>query len=198
VNDRGRRYRAFCSFLKTGIPWEYLPQEMGCGAGMTCWRRLRDWQRAGVWDHLHRVLLETALRGADQLDWSRAAGGQCECAGGWGGEKTGPNPTRPPQERLEAPRPYGCAGRSARFSTDQREYERGHAVAAAGGRAPGRQRQTGRPAAPPGGPLRGPAYYSHLRRMLLLLAGHRAVPGQAAGTAREAGGEVSVGFVELR
>ena len=35
--------------LKTGIPWEYLPQEMGCGSGMTCWRRLRDWQRAGVW-----------------------------------------------------------------------------------------------------------------------------------------------------
>jgi transposase len=28
--------------LKTGIPWEYLPAEMGCGSGMTCWRRLRD------------------------------------------------------------------------------------------------------------------------------------------------------------
>ena len=28
--------------LKTGIPWEDLPQEMGCGSGMTCWRRLRD------------------------------------------------------------------------------------------------------------------------------------------------------------
>jgi len=29
--------------LKTGIPWEYLPQEMGCGSGMSCWRRLRAW-----------------------------------------------------------------------------------------------------------------------------------------------------------
>jgi transposase len=58
--------------LKTGIPWEYLPQEMGCGSGMTCWRRLRDWQQAGVWDQLHRVLLDR-LRGAGQLDWSRAA-----------------------------------------------------------------------------------------------------------------------------
>ena len=58
--------------LKAGIPWEYLPQEMGCGCGMTCWRRLRDWQQAGVWDQLHRVLLDR-LRGADQLDWSRAA-----------------------------------------------------------------------------------------------------------------------------
>ena len=57
--------------LRTGIPWEYLPQEMGCGCGMTCWRRLRDWQHAGVWDQLHRVLLDK-LRAADQIDWSRA------------------------------------------------------------------------------------------------------------------------------
>ena len=57
--------------LKTGIPWEYLPPEMGCGSGMTCWRRLRDWQAAGVWDGLHRRLLNR-LRGADQIDWSRA------------------------------------------------------------------------------------------------------------------------------
>lgn len=57
--------------LKTGIPWELLPQEMGCGSGMTCWRRLAEWQAAGVWDQLQRVLLER-LQGADQLDWSRA------------------------------------------------------------------------------------------------------------------------------
>ena len=44
--------------LRTGLPWEYLPMEMGCGSGMTCWRRLRDWQEAGVWDELHRVLLK--------------------------------------------------------------------------------------------------------------------------------------------
>src|ERR1035437_10255462 len=40
--------------LKTGIPWEDLPQEMGCGSGMTCWRRLRDWNDAGVWGRLDR------------------------------------------------------------------------------------------------------------------------------------------------
>jgi transposase len=57
--------------LKTGIGWEYLPQEMGCGSGMTCWRRLRDWNAAGVWDKIHRVLLER-LHNADKLDWSRA------------------------------------------------------------------------------------------------------------------------------
>jgi transposase len=43
--------------LKTGIAWEDLPQEMGCGSGMTCWRCLRDWQKAGVWDKIHLVLL---------------------------------------------------------------------------------------------------------------------------------------------
>lgn len=56
--------------LVTGIPWEYLPQEMGCGSGMTCWRRLRDWQQAGLWDTLHRLLLDK-LGKADQIDWSR-------------------------------------------------------------------------------------------------------------------------------
>ena len=58
--------------LATGLPWEQLPPEMGCGSGMTCWRRLRDWQKAGIWDRLHVLLLER-LSQADQLDWSRAS-----------------------------------------------------------------------------------------------------------------------------
>ncbi len=58
--------------LKSGIPWEMLPQELGCGSGVTCWRRLRDWQEAGVWDRLHRELLDR-LGEADQIDWSRAS-----------------------------------------------------------------------------------------------------------------------------
>ncbi|SHM20131.1 IS5/IS1182 family transposase, partial [Hymenobacter psychrotolerans] len=44
--------------LRSGIPWEMLPAEMGCGSGMTCWRRLRDWHEAGVWQRLHQVLLD--------------------------------------------------------------------------------------------------------------------------------------------
>jgi transposase len=52
--------------LKSGIPWEMLPLEMGCGCGMTCWRRLRDWQAAGVWQRLHEVLL-ARLCAADKL-----------------------------------------------------------------------------------------------------------------------------------
>ena len=58
--------------LQTGIPWEYLPREMGCGSGMTCWRRLREWQEAGVWQRLHELLL-AKLNEADRIDWSRAA-----------------------------------------------------------------------------------------------------------------------------
>ena len=57
--------------LKTGIPWEDLPQEMGCGSGMTCWRRLRDWQEAGVWESLHHVILQN-LHDTKKIDWSRA------------------------------------------------------------------------------------------------------------------------------
>jgi len=41
--------------LKSGIPWEMLPQEMGCGSGMTCWRRLRDWREAGIWRASHHA-----------------------------------------------------------------------------------------------------------------------------------------------
>ena len=58
--------------LQTGTPWELLPRERGCGSGMTCWRRLRAWQQAGVWDKLHQELLQR-LSDADKLDWSRAA-----------------------------------------------------------------------------------------------------------------------------
>jgi transposase len=58
--------------LRTGIPWELQPQELGCGSGMTCWRRLRDWQAAGVWHRLHQVLLDR-LGERDRIDWSRAS-----------------------------------------------------------------------------------------------------------------------------
>ena len=56
--------------LYTGIPWEFLPQELGFGSGMTCWRRLRDWHQAGVWQRLHESLL-AELHAAGALDFSR-------------------------------------------------------------------------------------------------------------------------------
>src|SRR5262245_10945094 len=57
--------------LRSGIPWQMLPQELVCGSGMACWRRLRDWQRAGVWDLIHFARLHWLAR-KDQIDWSRA------------------------------------------------------------------------------------------------------------------------------
>jgi transposase len=91
VNDRAA-LTGILFVLKTGIPWEDLPQEMNCGCGMTCWRRLRDWQAAGVWDQLHQLLL-AELNAADDIDWSRAIvdSGSVRAVGG--GKETGPNPT---------------------------------------------------------------------------------------------------------
>src|SRR3712207_1056419 len=85
--------RGIIFVLQTGIPWEYLPKEFGC-SGMTCWRRLRDWARAGVWHRLHTVLLER-LEVAGEIDWSRASldSASIPAKGGGGtAEDVGPNP----------------------------------------------------------------------------------------------------------
>lgn len=77
--------------LKSGIPWEMLPQELGGGSGMTCWRRLRDWQQAGVWQRVRHVLLQR-LQDAGRIDWERASLDSASAPAPWG-EQTGPNPT---------------------------------------------------------------------------------------------------------
>src|SRR6187455_388817 len=58
--------------LRSGIPWQMLPQELGCGSGMTCWRRLRDWQETGIWQAFHHTLLDRLGR-AGLIDWSRCS-----------------------------------------------------------------------------------------------------------------------------
>ena len=66
--------QALCGILfvlHTGIAWTHLPRELGFGSGVTCWRRLDEWQEAGVWDRLHHLLL-TRLRAAGEIEWSRA------------------------------------------------------------------------------------------------------------------------------
>jgi transposase len=70
MNDR-KVLNGILFVLSTGIAWQRLPQELGFGSGMTCWRRLRDWQQAGVWQRLHELLL-AKLRQAERLDLSRA------------------------------------------------------------------------------------------------------------------------------
>jgi transposase len=58
--------------LRTGCPWRLLPRELGSGSGVTCWKRLRDWQGAGVWEKLHTRLLNR-LGDEAGLDWARAS-----------------------------------------------------------------------------------------------------------------------------
>ena len=88
--------------LRTGISWPDLPQEMGCGSGMTCWRRLQEWNEAGVWQRLHEVLL-AKLNEADEIDWSRAAidssqvrallGGPARAQARWTAQERAPSTT---------------------------------------------------------------------------------------------------------
>ncbi len=77
--------------LRSGIPWEMLPQEMGCGSGMSCWRRLKEWHEAGVWGRLHRSLLDR-LGEAGRIDWERACLDSAAVAAPGGARR--PAPTR--------------------------------------------------------------------------------------------------------
>jgi transposase len=70
INDRAA-LTGLLFVLKTGIPWEYLPRELGCGSGMTCWRRLHEWMKAGVLQSVHEAIL-CRLREYDQIMWDRA------------------------------------------------------------------------------------------------------------------------------
>jgi len=77
--------------LRTGLRWRDLPAEMGCGSGVTCWRRLRDWHEAGVWDRLHEVLL-AELRAAGQIDLSRVVVDSSSVRAIGAGQKLGRTP----------------------------------------------------------------------------------------------------------
>jgi transposase len=92
--------------LRTGIPWQMLPTEMGCGSGSTCWRRLVRWQRAGVWRRLHaRLLAELRQRG--QLDLARAIVDSASVRALRGGKKldrTQPIAVRPGRNITFSPR----------------------------------------------------------------------------------------------
>jgi transposase len=122
VDDR-KALTGILFVLKSGIPWAMLPREMGCGSGMTCWRRLRDWQRAGVWQKLHRST-------------ARACRPK-------GGRAYRPEPDRPRQAGQQAPRPGRGRWHPARFRPDagerarQRDAGAGARRGAAGPAVPG-------------------------------------------------------------
>jgi transposase len=105
--------------LRTGCQWEYLPQEMGCGCGMTCWRRLRDWHELGVWETIWRLLLDE-LGLADEIDWSKVAIDSCSVRAVFGGRR----PARIPRIAARMGRngilPAMAKGRPWRWSTPAR------------------------------------------------------------------------------
>ncbi len=82
--------------LKTGIPWEDFPREMGC-CGMTLLNRLREWQAAGVWQRVHGLLL-AKLRQADLIDFERVVVDASFVRAMHGGKKRGraPGPAASP------------------------------------------------------------------------------------------------------
>ncbi len=86
--DRRKVLTGILYVLKTGIPWEYLPQELGCGSGMSCWRYLYRWQQLGVWRQIHEILL-ARLRQADKIDFSRAVLDSASVRAVLGGRKRG-------------------------------------------------------------------------------------------------------------
>jgi transposase len=77
--------------LQSGICWEMLPKEMGCGSGSTCWRCLKEWHEAGVWRRLHQVLVDR-LGKSDRTDWERSSLGSASVQAK-GGEAVGRKPT---------------------------------------------------------------------------------------------------------
>ena len=68
ISDRAALTKIIFVF-KMGIPWEDLPQKMGCGSGMTYWRRLLDWSKYGVWKKIYHIILQN-MHYAKKLYWS--------------------------------------------------------------------------------------------------------------------------------
>ncbi len=178
--------------LRSGIPRQMLPQELGCGSGMTCWRRLRDWRRAGVWDLIHFALLDWLAR-SDLIDWSRAVMDSCSIRAVYGGDQTGPNPTD--RAKRGSKRHLICDGRGVPLAVrltgaNRNDSQEALALVDAIPPAAGRPRA---PAAAAGLCVRG----SRLRRggdsARTAVAPHRAVRRDASNRAREWSGPVAVG-----
>ena len=87
--------------LKSGIAWNLLPGQFGVGSGATCWRRLRDWTKVGVWTQVHERLLN-ALGRVGHIDWSRAVIDSASVRAVFGGTTRDPTPRIAPKEGASA------------------------------------------------------------------------------------------------
>lgn len=81
--------------LRSGARWKDLPREYP--SATTCWRRLREWEDAGVWLAIWRAFL-SELDDAGQLDWHEVfADGTFASA-----KKGVPRSARPNAERVRS------------------------------------------------------------------------------------------------
>jgi transposase len=91
VSDRAA-LNGILYMLRTDIQWKHLPTELGFDSGVTVWRRVLAWRRAGVWERLHRLLLDEF--GGSRATGLDAGGGRyAQATGQKGGCLTGPNAT---------------------------------------------------------------------------------------------------------
>jgi transposase len=174
--------------LRSGLPWQMLPQELGCGSGMTCWRRLRDWQQAGVWDLIHYAVLDWLARD-DQIDWSRAVVDSCCIRAAYGGDQTGPNPTD--RAKRGSKRHLICDGRGVPLAvrlTGANRNDSQEALALVDA-IPPLHGERGRPRQRPDCVLGDRGYHSARAPT----SSHRALAGDASHRAREWLGSMAVG-----
>ena len=95
--------------LRQGLRWRDLPQALGYGSGVTCWRRLRRWQELGVWQAVHHTRPELAgPAGRDPVGPGQP--GQHQRAGQAGRRSHGAEPHRPRQTREQVPSGRRSAG----------------------------------------------------------------------------------------
>ena len=105
--------------LRSGVAWKGMPTEAGSPSGITAWRRLVEWQQAGVWERLHRLLLER-LRDSEKLDFSRVSVDSSIVRAIGAGEKDRPQRGASRKTRHQAPPRRGRARRAARLDRDDR------------------------------------------------------------------------------
>lgn len=141
--------------LQSGIPWNMLPREMGCGSGVSCWRRLRHWQRRGVWRKLLAAMLQK-WRTSGASTGPRSCSTASRSARFLGGADR-PEPHGPCEEREQTP-PAGRRQGDADGAADhRRQPPRLDAGDEVDRRDPADPAPRARPAAtPPCGRLRRP------------------------------------------
>ena len=103
-------FTAIVFVLKTGIPWEDLPQEMGCGSGMSAWRRLEKWQKLGIWEKIHKSFLNEWGK-ENHIDWKKFLIDSSSIPAPKGGFK-----------RVRTPRTVPSRGLNATLSRMRREF----------------------------------------------------------------------------